>query len=165
MASKISALIPSRYSILRAGAVIYLSSSLLWILIVVTGGTSILFEYLSSTILLPNQLITLRVRFGTWCLKSASLLICLKFFLGIVLAIQGYLETFTAGVSTSLQLHQLILLGFIGWIFLEGPGIYSLYESRFMNSAKEFESPFKGIGDDLVVNYPLVSPSEGFDLM
>jgi hypothetical protein len=163
MAPKISALMPSRYSILRAGAVIYLSSSLLWILIVVTGATSILFEYLSSTIL-PNQLITLRVRFGTWCLKSASLLICLKFFLGIVLAIQSYLETFTAVVSTSLQLHQLILLGFIGWIFLEGPGIYSRYESRFMNSAKEGESPFKGIGDDLLVNYPL-SPSERFDLM
>lgn len=158
MPPKLSALLPSAFSILSAAAVIYLPYNCMWILILVAGGTSLLFEYLSPTILLPNQLITLRVWFGTWCLKSAILLICLKLFLSIVLSIQGHLARFTVEILKCLQLYQLVLLGFIGWLFSHGPRIY-----RFcvMNSPKECES--QGIGDNQAVN--CLSPSERFALI
>lgn len=61
--------------------------------------------------------ISLRVWFETWGMKSASLLICIKLFHGIVLAIQGHLERFTMEISKCLQLYQLLSLGFIRWLY------------------------------------------------
>jgi hypothetical protein len=52
---------------------------------------------------------------------------CLKLFLGILLAVQGYLERLTVGILKSLELYQLILLGLLGLIILQGPRILGVF--------------------------------------
>jgi hypothetical protein len=66
-------------------------------------------------------------------------LLYLKLFLGVLLAIQRYLETLTVAILKSLQLYQLIPLGLMGWIILQGLRIYRVFGSRIMSTVTEFE--------------------------
>jgi hypothetical protein len=56
-----------------------------------------------------------------------------------MLAVQGYLERLTVGILKSLQLYQLIPLGLMGLIILEGPRVCRLFGSHVITTVIESE--------------------------
>jgi hypothetical protein len=159
--SKMSIQLPTLFSILSAIAFSFLPSSYSWIFIILMAVTTFLMEYLCLSIACPGQDSTFRTWFGNWCLRSSSLLLCLKLFLGVLLAIQGYLELITVAILKSLQLYQLILLGLMGWIILQGPRIYRIFGSRVMGTVTEVKVTTQDTDAALVGKWSLL---KRFDL-